>query len=159
MALTRYTIAAGVQVTFVAPDMNWGDVRNVLMHGCAESLEDKRPVQKECTVELIDDVRAFTDTSSINYTVFILTGLAKVGLSRDAMSALFFAVRTLCRSTGIVEDPYVWPLLDRIPTTHPNLARRMLGISADPQMSEAFLSRESYDAVINERVLIRYQQK
>ena len=159
MAVTRYTIAAGVQVTFVSPDMNWDDVRNVLMHGCAESLEDKRPVQKEHTVDLIDDVRAFTDTSNFNYTVFILTGMAKVGLSRDAMSALFYAVRTLCRNNDIVEDPYVWPLLDKIPTTNPNLARRMLAISADPQMSEAFLSREPYDAVINERVIIRYKQK
>lgn len=154
----RYSIAAGVDVTFVVPDMNWDDVRLVLALGKATLADDGSPVRQECYVELVENVRAFTDLSDMNHNQFCLSGLARVGLTKSAMSALFYAARKVCEQAGIAPDPYVWPIT-QVSTPHPGLARRMLAISNDLQMTEAFLSNEPYEACIKERVLIRYMQR
>lgn len=142
------------RVTFVAPDMNWDDVRRVLAGGEARSAIG--PLQNGEGIEFFGEVRAFTDTSNMNYTVFCLEGEARVGITQEAMADIFRRLRTYLPS-AVSRDPCTWLLLGS--GKPKKLAAWMDMISHDEQLTEAFIQDEPVARVTTGRVNIRYFER
>lgn len=145
-------------VVFKVPDMNMGDVRTVLTHPESFVVHGVTGLMlATASLEFIGEVEATTDVSNFAYTIFCLRGLAKVGLSTNAMNTLFWRVNQNL-PMDISRDPFTWAFLDTSKFSK-RLITDINTITQDEKIMEAFLKQEPFAAVTVEPVIVRYKQR